>query len=293
VVGPVDSDELPRKRQAALRAIEAAVAGGGRLAVAFSGGVDSSLLLALAREALGPDRVVAVTARSESLAGDELDGCRRIAEALGVRLVLLETAELARPGYAANGPDRCYHCKSELFERIEGDVLAREGVRAVAYGATADDVGDHRPGMRAAREHGVVAPLLEAGLHKDEVRALSSALGLETWDKPAQPCLASRVPYGQAVTTDKLRRIEQAEAALHGLGLRELRVRHHGEAGEAIARVEVPLDVLPRLALELREAVVEALRAAGFRYVVLDLEGFRSGRLNEALRRLPQAAREG
>lgn len=292
--GSVATCTLDEKRALALRALEGVAGPAGRIAVAFSGGVDSSLLLALACEALGPARVLAVTARSDSLASDELAACRRIAERLGVRLLLLVTRELERAGYRENGPDRCYHCKSELFERIDDELLAAEGITAVVYGATADDVGDHRPGMRAAREHGVAAPLLEAGLTKAEIRTLSSALGLETWDKPAQPCLASRIPYGQAVTSAKLRRIEDAERLLRGLGFSELRVRHHGTDDEAMARIEVPVSELAALTAEgTREVVSRALRELGFRYVVVDLEGFRAGRLNEVLRRLPQLGREG
>lgn len=289
----IDATTLTAKRATAIARLRDAVPEG-RLAVAFSGGVDSSLLLALACEALGTGRVVAVTARSESLANDELDACRSIAARVGARLVLLTTNEMARPGYRENGADRCYHCKTELFERIEDEVLAREGARAVAYGATADDVGDHRPGMRAAREHGILAPLLDAGLSKPEIRALSSELGLPTWDKPAQPCLASRIPYGQAVTPTKLRRIDEAEALVRRHGFKELRVRHHGGDHDAIARVEVPLADLPRLiAPDVREAVTRGLRALGFHFVVLDLEGFKSGRLNESLTRLPRAGRAG
>ena len=278
--------ELQEKRARVLDVLRRAVPAGegSRLAVAFSGGVDSTLLLALAREALGAEAVLAVTARSESLAEDELAACRRIAEALGVRLVLLRTAELSREGYRRNGPDRCYHCKDELFARIDEVVRAREGVQAVAYGATACDLGDHRPGMRAAQEHGVLAPLADAGLVKQEIRALSEELGLETWDKPAHPCLASRVPYGQEVTSTKLARIERAEACLRRLGLRELRVRHHEDPaqGAPLARIEVPARALPFL-VEHADGINRELRAAGFAYVTLDLEGFRSGRLNDAL----------
>jgi uncharacterized protein len=282
---------LKAKKQHVIELLRAA-AGEGRVAVAFSGGVDSTLLLALAREALG-GRVVAVTAVSDSLARDELELCRRLASGLDVPLRLLRTREMEREGYRANAGDRCYHCKTELFERVAEEVLSEEGVSAVAYGATADDVGDHRPGMRAAEEHAVLAPLLEAGLGKAEVRALSQELGLETWDKPAQPCLASRIPYGQAVTREALARIDAGEALLRGLGFRELRVRHHEQArGGPIARLEVPLSDLPRL-LEpgVREEVCGGLRGLGFQYVALDLEGFRSGSLNDLLgRKLPLAA---
>lgn len=284
------TQELEIKRRAVLDELRAAVGEAGRLVVAFSGGVDSSLLLALACEALGAKRVVAVTAQSESLAADELALCRRVAAGLGVRLRLLRTRELARAGYRQNGPDRCYHCKSELFETIEAEVLIEEGATAVAYGATADDLGDHRPGMRAAREHHVLAPLATAGLSKDEIRALSHAAGLETWDKPAHPCLASRIPYGQAVTAEKLGQVEAGERLLRQLGLRELRLRHHEQPGGMLARLEVPLAELGLLLEpEVRTTVVAGLRALGFAYVTLDLEGFRSGRLNEALaaRKLP------
>ncbi len=277
------SGELESKRQAVAGALRRA-AGDGRLAVAFSGGVDSTLLLALACQALGPARVVAITARSESLAGDELALCRRTAARLEVELVLVRTRELARAGYQANGPDRCYHCKSELFEAIEDEVLAAHGVTAVAYGATADDLGDHRPGMTAAQEHHVLAPLADAGLSKAEIRALSQDQGLETWDKPAQPCLASRIPYGQQVTAGKLGQIEAGERLLRELGLRELRLRHHDQPGGPLARIEVAPADLPRLVTPgVREPLTAGLRALGFAYVTIDLEGFRSGRLNEAL----------
>jgi len=273
---------LLAKRAAVLDQLRSAAAGG-RLGIAFSGGVDSTLLLALAAEALGPEGCLALTARSASLAVDEWALCQRLAARLGVELLALETQELERSAYRANGPDRCYHCKHELFETIDAEVRAAQGLVAVAYGATVDDLGDHRPGMQAAREHAVLAPLADAGLGKAEIRALSRALGLPTWDKPAQPCLASRVPYGEQVTRAKLERIDGAEALLRQLGLREGRVRHHETGGAALARVEVPLSDLPR-AVELREQLVTGLRQLGFHYVVLDLEGFRSGRQNEILR---------
>lgn len=256
----------------------------GRLAVAFSGGVDSTLLLALAVEALGAERVLAVTARSDSLARHELAACKELASRIGVRLELLSTHELEREGYRENGSDRCYHCKTELFVRIDG-IRGREEIAAVAYGANADDVGDHRPGMKAADEHAVLAPLLEAGLSKTDVRQLSAEIGLPTWDKPAQPCLASRIPYGQPVTEAKLARIDRAEAAVRRHGFTELRVRDHAaDSQRPVARLELPLAELPRLlAGGAREEIVNDLHELGYAYVVLDLEGFRSGRLNEAL----------
>lgn len=286
----MESGSPEQKAEAARAALRAAVPAPGRLAVAFSGGVDSSILLALACEALGAERVVAVTARSESLATDELAACRRVAGALGVTLHVLETRELAREGYRLNGPDRCYHCKTELFEAIDARVLRVSGCAAVAYGATADDVGDHRPGMRAAAEHGVLAPLLDAGLGKAELRALSRARGLETWDKPAQPCLASRIPYGQEVTREALQRVELAEAAVRSLGFRELRVRHLDSSQRPVARVEVPTADLARLAARADE-VRASLLPLGFVDVRIDPEGLRSGRLNEGLRRLPAVER--
>ncbi len=282
-------DPAEAKAARAIEALVAAAAPAGRVAVAFSGGVDSTLLLALAVEALGAARVVAVTARSESLPAAELEACRRLAAGLGVALVELATRELERPGYAANGPDRCYHCKAELFARIDDELREQLGVVAVAYGAVADDLGDHRPGMSAARERGVLGPLAEAGLGKAEVRALARARGLAVWDKPAAPCLASRIPYGEPVRADKLARIERAEAAVRGLGFRDLRVRHHGDGAQTIARLELPADDLARLAEPgLRALVLAAVEAAGFRWVTLDLAGLRPGGMNVGPRRLPR-----
>jgi uncharacterized protein len=248
----------------------------GGAVVAFSGGVDSTLLLQLAREALG-DRCVALVAVSPSLPVREREAARELASRLGVELVERETEELSRPGFAANGRDRCFFCKAELFDHAFAEAESR-GFPAVVYGATADDVGDHRPGMRAARERGARAPLLEAGLGKEEIRALSRALDLPTWDKPAMACLSSRFPYGTPITRANLSRVERAEAAVRDEGFRDLRVRFHDDT----ARIEVGETEWSSWGDAARRSrVVRALRDLGFRYVVVDLEGFRSGRLNE------------
>lgn len=250
-------------------------AGDGRLGVAFSGGVDSSVLLALAARALGPTRVVALLGVSPSLAADERVAAHEVARVVGVPVVEVTTAEADDPVYRRNGPDRCYACKSELFTRISAEVVAAHGLTAVAYGENADDARrPDRPGALAAREHGVLTPLADAGLDKAAVRRIARALGLPSADKPAAPCLASRIPHFEEVTPHKLAQVEAAEAALRRLGLGDLRVRHHGE----IARVEVPVEDVAAVAADpLREAVVDAVRAAGFRYVALDLAGIQSG----------------
>ncbi len=249
--------------------------GGGRLGVAFSGGVDSSVLLALAARALGPARVVALLGVSPSLAADERLAAHEVARAVGVPVVEVTTAEGDDPAYRANGPDRCYFCKNELFGRIDAEVLAAHQLQKVAYGENADDARrPDRPGARAAREHGVLTPLADAGLDKDAVRRIARDLGLPSADKPAAPCLASRIPHFEEVTPHKLAQVDAAEAGLRRLGLADLRVRHHGE----VARVEVPVDDVAAVAADpLRQAVVDAVRAAGFRYVALDLAGIQSG----------------
>ncbi len=247
--------------------------------VAFSGGVDSALILKVAVLTLGAERVLAVTARSPSVPAGELAEAVRVAREIGAAHELLDTHELENPGYLANPPERCYLCKAELYTRLAG--LARQrGLAAVVNGVNADDLGDYRPGLKAAEEHGVRAPLAEAGLTKADVRQLAAALGLSVHDKPASPCLSSRVPYGEEITPEKLRRIEAAERFLRELGLRECRVRHH----EKLARIEVPGDQIARLAEpELRSRVERRLRELGFHYVTLDLRGLRSGSLNEPL----------
>jgi uncharacterized protein len=246
-----------------------------RLGVAFSGGVDSSLLLALAAEALGTDQVLALLGVSASLAADERLAAHEVARGLGVAVVEVTTYEGDRPEYQANGPDRCFHCKDELFRRIDDEVLAAHRLDAVAYGENADDARrPDRPGSQAATEHAVLRPLADLGLTKADVRALARQLGLSVADKPAAPCLASRIPHHEPVTPAKLRQIDQAEAALRALGLSDLRVRHHGD----VARVELLAQDLPRAVVEpLRSQLVAAVRGAGFRFVTVDLAGIQSG----------------
>ena len=248
-----------------------------RVVVAFSGGADSALLAWAATDVLGADRVLAVTAVSPSLAPEEEADCAALAAEWGLRWRAVATDELADPAYAANDGDRCYHCKQELLAVV--GPLAEAERATVALGVNVDDLGDHRPGQRAAAEAGAVFPLVEAGLTKDDVRRISREQGLRTWDKPAAACLASRVPYGTPVTFRVLDEVARAESGLRRLGFRALRVRHHGD----VARVELPLDEL-EAALARRDDVVAAVRAAGYRYVTLDLEGLRSGNLNAALR---------
>ena len=244
-----------------------------RVAVAFSGGADSAFLAWVANDTLGPDRVLAVTAVSPSLAPEEADDCAALAAEWGLRWSPVPTAELDRPEYVANAADRCFHCKAELMDAV-GPLAADEGA-TVVLGVNVDDLGDHRPGQRAAAERGAVFPLVDAGFTKAAVRQASRDLGLRTWDKPAAACLASRIPYGTPVTLSTLDGVGRAEAALHRLGFRQVRVRHHDE----VARVEVEVEELPA-ALARRHDVVAAVKAAGYRWVTLDLEGFRSGNLN-------------
>jgi uncharacterized protein len=258
--------------------LEARVAPLGSAVVAFSGGVDSSVVAAVAARALGP-RALAVTAVSPAVATGELDGARRVAEAIGIAHETIATDELAREGYRRNGPDRCYHCKTELYGALAA-LAAERGYAALLSGANADDAGDWRPGLRAAAEHAVRHPLLEAGAGKAEVRAVARLLDLPSAEKPASPCLASRIPYGTAVAPETLARIDRAERNVRALGFPVLRVRHHGETG----RLEVAADDLDR-ALEHSAELEAAIRAAGYERAVVDREPFRSGRLNAVLRR--------
>ncbi len=261
----------------ALEILEAELAKLGPACVAFSGGVDSSLVLAAAARALGPERVVAFTAASETYMPEELAVARELAASLGVRHEVVQTSECADEAFAANPRERCYICKHHLLKEM-ARVAAVRGCAALVDGANLDDLGDVRPGLRAAGEIGVVHPLVTAGIGKAEVRRLARALGLPTWDAPQQACLASRVPYGERITPEKLRTIAAAEAVLHELGFRQCRVRHHGP----VARVEVEIVDIERAAGAAREEIARRLGELGFVYVALDLRGFRSGSMNEA-----------
>jgi len=264
--------ELIHKRDALLTTLHAI----GPCAVALSGGIDSTLVARAAYEVWG-QAAVAVTADSPSVARRELELARRMAAWIGIRHVVIATQELENPDYRRNDGTRCYHCKSELYRRVE-ELLRSLGVQVICSGANLDDAGDYRPGLRAAAEHAVRHPLQEAGFTKADVRALARAWNIPTWDKPASPCLSSRLAPGVPATLERIARVEAAEEYLQSLGLRECRVRVH--AGE-LARLEVPLGAIARLAHpEVRDGVVARLRQLGFAYVKLDLEGFRSGSLN-------------
>ena len=263
---------------AKLHALESRLEKLGSLMVAYSGGVDSAFLAATAHRVLGV-RMMAVLADSPSLARRDFEQACAFARAQQMPLRVIETEELERPEYQRNDANRCFHCKDTLFEAMQA-LAPKLGFERIAYGMNADDTRDFRPGQRAAEKHAVLAPLAEAGLTKLEIRALARAAGYPLWDRPAAPCLSSRVEYGRTVTREVLEQVEQAEESLRQLGFRELRVRHHGE----LARVEIARAELPRaLTMEMLDAITAALKLAGFQYVTLDCSGFRSGSMNVVL----------
>ncbi|MGB7266603.1 MAG: ATP-dependent sacrificial sulfur transferase LarE [Terracidiphilus sp.] len=261
-----------------LHALEDRLAQAGSLMVAYSGGVDSAFLAATAHRVLG-SQMLAVLADSPSLARRDMEQACAFARSLGMPLQVIATEELDKPEYSRNDANRCFHCKDELFAAM-GALGTKLGFAKIAYGMNADDGRDFRPGQRAAEQHEVLAPLAEAGLTKLEVRTLAKAAGYPVWDRPAAPCLSSRVEYGRTVTREVLEQVERGEESLRQLGFRELRVRHHGE----LARVEIARDELPRaLTMEMLDAITAALKQAGFKYVTLDCTGFRSGSMNMVL----------
>jgi uncharacterized protein len=259
----------------------------GSAAVAFSGGIDSALVLRVLKDELG-ERVVAVTGRSPSFPPEEMEDARRIVAEIGARHVIVETEEIERRGYFENSPFRCAACKTELFEKVR-PIAAREGLAWVCDGTNLDDAeASDRPGAEAARALGVRSPLCEAGLSKADVRAIARALGLSAWDKPAMACLSSRIPFGETITREKLEAVARAESALRALGFFGARVRHHG----AIARIEVPAERIEEASRpEVRRSIVAGVRAAGFEFVALDLEGYRSGSLHRLVEKIRAAPR--
>ncbi len=259
-------------------ALRAQLKGYGQLAVAYSGGVDSAYLAWEAHQVLG-DRMLAVIADSPSLPRTHLAFAVEFAAQHGMPLRVVQTAEMERAAYVRNDGARCFHCKDELFVTMER-VLSELGMMTMAYGRNLDDSGDFRPGQKAAEQHRAVAPLHDAGLGKQDIRALAQAAGLSVWDRPASACLSSRLEYGRPVTAEALRQVEEAEEALHALGFRQLRVRHHGE----LARIEIERGELQlALSMNMLERMTHAVRAAGFTYVTLDTEGYRSGSMNALL----------
>ena len=276
LVATDDRIELPPSIKEKVHRLRTLLDGYGSALVAFSGGVDSTLVLKVGVDQLG-DRCVAATGLSASYAPEEMDEARAVAAKLGARHVMAETMELTDQRYADNTHQRCFFCKSELYTKL-GELAGRLDLATVLDGTNLDDTGDFRPGIRAGKQLGVRSPLVEAEITKADVRAIAKAWGLPTWDKPAAACLSSRFAYGDPITVEKLRKVSQAETALRGLGFRGFRVRHHGD----IARLEIPLDQIGSV-MERRDEVTAGVKAAGYAYVAMDLDGFRSGSMNEVL----------
>jgi len=277
MLSPDQIAALTDRSAAKMDAMSALIRSSGSAIVAFSGGVDSTLVLRVARDVLG-DRAVALTALSPSVPEEEENEARRLASSLRVRHLIVRSNELANAEYVRNASNRCYFCKTELYDLCE-QKRAELGIATVLDGFNADDFQDHRPGHAAAKERHILSPLASAGLGKNEIRAWSFKLGLSTWDKPQMACLASRIPYGTAVTAERLRQIGAAESDLRALGLRSFRIRYH----DSVARIEVAAEEYDRFASpEFRRRASESLKARGFAFVALDLEPFRSGRMNEA-----------
>lgn len=265
----MDSNGKPEKLRAIIRGLESTV-------VAFSGGVDSTLVARLCHDLLG-EKALAVTASSETYPAHELESAKRLAREIGIAHLIIETKELEIKGFSDNPPERCYFCKSELFEKLR-DIATKEGYASIVDGTNIDDTQDYRPGSKAAQELGVRSPLKEAGFTKDDIRRLSRELGLSTWDKPSYACMSSRFPYGEPITLENIARVSAAEDFLRGLGFGQFRVRHHGD----IARIELTPDEFST-ALEKRNEIVSKLKGIGYTYVTLDLQGYRTGSMNEVL----------